>query len=662
METEVEADPGDDAERTTPSARARHPLVRSQRTLQIGLGLFWILDAALQFQPYMFSKNFVNTFILANAAGQPAVIRWLITNVGHFLAPHIDVWNALFALIQLAVGVGLLFRRTVRPALALSFPYVLGVWVFGEGLGMILTGTATALTGAPGSVLMYGVIGLMAWPRTRTATPARARAEEPVGVASSAAARGIGGPVTPLAAWSGFWFLAAVLFLLPDNRTQSSISSVVTGMAPGNPSWYAHFLTSSGNHLNSVGTETAWVLAVASLLVGVGPLVARRPRPFLAAGALLSLLLWITGQGLLGGILTGSGTDPNTGPLVILLALAMIPAREAEPLSSTAPFVSLLRRSPVLALSGGVAVVLALVLSAAYPAPAAETTSMAMSGMSGMSGGSSSSDATPSTASCTAGNGGTTRAGLDLTNTPYMIMSGSNGMNMNGADASAAAGYNTTKANWSYTGPAFPSALAQELLAQGMNGPDQIHMAATGCAKEPTFSEEINSVQYVQATSAAVAQYADLSAAVAAGYVAVSPVSYPVVYYVNPTIEAANAAAKRTLSPAHVDGLVYAQTPSGQEVLAAAMYVLPATVLTPPMPYGALVQWHERTDVCGPLNGSATALSISGTPPCATGSVQRPTPYLTMVWQVPVAGGPTAIQPPDIQIVEAAVMAAATSG
>ncbi len=34
----------------------------------------------------------------------------------------------------------------------------------------------------------------------------------------------------------------------------------------------------------------------------------------------------------------------------------------------------------------------------------------------------------------------------------------------------------------------------------------------------------------------------------------------------------------------------------------------------------------------------------------------QPTPYLSMVWQVPVAGGPLAIQPPDIQIVEAAVM------
>lgn len=634
-------------------------LVRSQRNLQIVLGLFWILDAALQFQPYMFSKDFVSTFILANASGQPTVIHWVITNVGNFLAPHIGVWNALFALIQLGIGVGLLFRRTVRPALAVSFPYVLGVWVFGEGLGEILTGSASALTGAPGSVLLYGILGLMAWPRGAIASAGAHHEESPAGVASSAAAQGIGGSITPLAAWSGFWFLAAILFLLPDNRTQSSIGSAITGMAPGSPRWYADFLTNNGNHLNSVGTEGAWVLAIVSLLIGIGPLLARRPGPFLAAGGALSFVFWITGQGLLGGILTGSGTDPNTGPLVILLALSMVPAVVADPYSWRTPLATLVGRRPAVAVGGGLAVVLALILSAAYPAPAAESSAMAMSGMTGMAGGSggTSGDTTASTASCTAGNSGTARSGLDLTNTPYMIMSGSSGMDMNGADASAAAGLNTTKANWSYTGPALPSATAQELLADGQNGPDQIHMAATGCAREPTFSEQINLTQYVQSTSAAVARYADPAVAVAAGYVAVSPVSYPVVYYVNPTIEAANAAARRTLDPDYVDGLVYAQTPAGQEVLAAAMYVLPDTIRTAPMPYGALVQWHQRTEVCGPSGGLATALAITGTPPCAAGSVLRPTPYLTMVWQVPVAGGPTAIQPPDIQIVEAAVMA-----
>jgi hypothetical protein len=639
--------------------RRSFSLVRTQRTLQVVLGLFWLLDAGLQFQPFMFGSGFTTTFLLDNAQGQPDVIRWIITNVGHFVGPHVAVWNTFFALIQVAIGAGLLFRRTVRSALAISFIWVCGVWVFGEGLGLILTGSATALTGAPGSVLMYGLIGLMAWPR-RAGRPADESAEvdQKVGVASSAAARGIGGPVTPLAVWSGFWALAAVLFLLPNNRTETSVSSAISGMSPGEPSAYAHFLSHFGNHFGSVGTQSAWLLAVGSLVIGGGPLVARRPRIFLLAGGVLSLVFWVTGQGL-GGIFTGSGTDPNTGPLVILLALSMTPTVEADAFFDRAPLASLLRWNPLLAIGGGVGLVVALVLSAAYPAPAQETTGMAMSGMAGMSGATPPGD-TASTASCTAGNGGTVRSGLDLTNSPYMIMSGNNGMNMNGADASAAAGLNSTKANWSYTGPAFPAALAHELLSDGQNGPDQIHMAVTGCAAEPTFSQQINATQYVQSTSEAVAPYASLAAATAAGYVAVSPVDYPVVYYVNPGIESANAAAKRTLSPEHVDGLIYAQTPSGQEVLAAAMYVLPATLRKAPMPFGALVQWHQRTEVCGPLTGSADVLEITGVTPCGSDSVQRPTPYLTMVWQIPVAGGPTAIQPPDIQIVEAAVMAEAS--
>ncbi len=478
---------------------------------------------------------------------------------------------------------------------------------------------------------------------------------EPVGIASSAAAQGLGGTITPLAVWTGFWVLSAVLFLLPDNRTRTSISSAVTGMAPGTPGWYSHFLVSTGNHFASSGTQTAWVLAILSLVIGIGPLLARRPGVFLAAGILLAALLWITGQGFLGGILSGSGTDPNSGPVVVLLALAMMPTREASALRSRSPAESFVRWNPVVALSAGAVVVLALVLSAAYPAPAQETSDMAMGGMVGMSG-SGSSDPSATTASCTAGNAGTTRAGLDVNNTPYMIMSGTQGMNMNGADASAAAGLNTTKANWSYTGPALPNALANDLLAQGKNGPTDIHMAVTGCASEPTFSQQINATQYVQATSQAVTRYDDVSAAVAAGYVPVSPTDYPVVYYVNPGIVAANAAAKRTLDPAYVDGLVYARIPSGQQVLAGAFYVLPATVQKPPMPFGPLVQWHQRTAVCGPVSGSATTLDITGTPPCGPGTVQAPTPYMTMVWQVPVAGGPTAIQPPDIQIVEAAVM------
>ena len=136
----------------------RFPLVvRTQRVLQVVLGLFWVLDAALQFQPFMFGQGFVG-LLQDTASGQPFVVGDLITHLVNFVSPDIAVWNVFFALIQLAIGVGLLFRRTVRPALALSFVWVAGVWFFGEGLGMLLTGTASALTGAPGSVLLYGLL------------------------------------------------------------------------------------------------------------------------------------------------------------------------------------------------------------------------------------------------------------------------------------------------------------------------------------------------------------------------------------------------------------------------------------------------------------------------------------------------------------------------
>jgi hypothetical protein len=623
--------------------------IKTQRALQIVLGLFWLLDAGLQFQSFMFHRSFVETYVLANANGQPAVVAWVIRNIGNFIEPHIAAWNTLFALTQVVIGLGLLYRPTVRYALTLSFAWAIGVWVLGEGLGMILTGNASALTGAPGSVFMYALLGLIAWPTGREPDDAA------VGVASSAAARGVGGTVTPLVVWAGYWSLAAVLFLLPNNRTTTSVSGAITGMQTNEPGPYAHLLHGFGSSLSSTGTQWAWVLAGLSLVIGFGPLLSRRPGRFLAAGAVLSLVMWVFGQAL-GGILTGSGTDPNSGPIIVVLAMAMTPARVAAPYLGRTPLGEASRRYGVLVGLGLGAIALALFLSADYPAPAGESASTAMSGMTGMagSGTGASSAASPSTASCT-GNG---HAGLDVTNSPLMAMGPNVNMNMNGADASAAAGLNSTKENWHYTGPALPAALAQLLLAEGGNNPNQVHMARSGCAPEPTFSDQIKAAQYVQATSRAVAPFATPAAAEAAGYLPVSPTNYPVVYYVNPSIVAQNEASERALDPSRVDGLVYATTPSGVQVLVAAMYLLPSTLTTnPPMPYGSLVQWHERTDVCVPETASqGTPLTITGFAPCSSGSTVGPTPYMSMVWQVPVAGGPLAVQPPDIQIVEAATM------
>ena len=134
------------SEETSPRRDRPWPTpIGTQRILQIVLGAFWIVDAALQYQPFMFGNQFVPTYITGNASGQPEPLSWFITNAGHFISPNVGVWNALFATIQLVIAVGLFVPRTVRPALITSLFWAFGVWVFGEGMGGLLTGTASAL-------------------------------------------------------------------------------------------------------------------------------------------------------------------------------------------------------------------------------------------------------------------------------------------------------------------------------------------------------------------------------------------------------------------------------------------------------------------------------------------------------------------------------------
>ncbi len=100
------------------------------------------------------------------ATGQPGFISDPILTLAHFYGHDLTLWNTLAAEIQCAIGLGLILsRRTVRPALLVSFAWAFVVWWFGEGFGTILSGAPVSpLMGAPGAVLVYGLIGLLVWP------------------------------------------------------------------------------------------------------------------------------------------------------------------------------------------------------------------------------------------------------------------------------------------------------------------------------------------------------------------------------------------------------------------------------------------------------------------------------------------------------------------
>ena len=286
----------------------------TQRRLQVVLGLIWLLDAGLQFQPYMFSRGFVANFLAMNDMFQPHVIAVVIENVTEFLVPHAAAWNALFATTQLAVGVGLLIRRSVKPALLLSFGWVLGVWVVGEGLGGLFTPImGSPLAGFPGPVLIYGMVGLVLWPTRRLE-------RETVASAGPLGARGT------RVLWAVLWFGMASEQLRPaPGLSPSSVMTVIVSMnEPGEPTWLVHLDKVATTAISSVGSPVVLVLALVEVTIGVLVLRGHQVKAALWAAIAFSVLFWVVGQNF-GDILAGHATDPGAAPLYVLLALSLYP-------------------------------------------------------------------------------------------------------------------------------------------------------------------------------------------------------------------------------------------------------------------------------------------------------------------------------------------------
>lgn len=618
------------------------------------LGCLWILDAALQFQPAMFGHGLVADMILPSALGQPQPVAWSITTLGHFVLPDVGVWNFLIASLQLGIGVGLLFPRTARAALTAMFPWCLGVWWFGEGFGMLLTGKASPLTGAPGAVLLYAALGLLVWPSTRRNGVGAGSGDRRFGVASSAAAQGPLGVRAALGAWCGFWLVSAVLWLLPANRAAGTAAAQIAGTAAGQPHWYSTFLLSTAHHIGSAGGQLAWVMAILAVAVALGPLLSSRPGGFLALGSALALAMWVTGMGL-GGVMTGMGTDPQTGPLVVLLAVSLAPWRVPVRATAGTPLAALLAWNRSATWSMASAAGAALLLSATYPVAGLGAQATRTGGATVQV--AASSLGTPSSGSSRAGSAqsGSTMAGMGgVASSAGAYSTGSTGAKGGGGKAMSAsamagmAGLGVETPHWRYDGPPLPKVETQLLSTVNAETDTGHRMQTPDCTTPPTATQVLGAVQYVQQTTAAVAKYRDLSAAVAAGYVPITDTAYPVVHYVN----VGYLQQKYVMDPNHVQSLVYAFTPYGP-VLVAAMYLMPTASEKGPMPYGCLVQWHAHTNLCM----SSSTHQYVGFAPCSAGTFNYVTPVMTHVWQVPVPGGPLALDPSDLQVVQAAIQA-----
>jgi len=299
-------------------------IVRRRRGLQIVLGVIWLVDAGLQFQPFMFGQGFVTAFLVGSQVGNPQAVKSPMGVVARLVSHNPALFNTGFALIQLALAVGILWRPTVRPALGASIVWSVAVWWFGEGMGGVFAG-ATPVMGYPGAVLLYALVALLVWP------PGHERAVASVGTSGPL------GDTAPRVLWFLLWASFVRFLLLSANRSPQGLELSLAAMAPGEPGWEKAIDNNLADALAHHGTQASIALAVACAAVAVAVFVPKVLRPALVLAGLTAVLFWVAQD--FGGVFTSYGTDPNTGPLLVLLAATLWPAvgRTAPPADHEEP-------------------------------------------------------------------------------------------------------------------------------------------------------------------------------------------------------------------------------------------------------------------------------------------------------------------------------------
>jgi len=291
----------------TPRLAAIHQGTR--RWLQLALAAMWLLDAILQLQSFFFTQGF-GQMLAATAAGDPAVIAGPVNWSARLIEAHPTWTNAAFATVQMFLALGIAWRPTLKAALAASVAWSFGVWWFGEGLGGVLAGTASTVSGAPGAVILYALLAVLLRPVESEGAFVAAR---PLGVRSARLV------------WLAVWGSLAYFAVQSANRTAQGLHQMLSGMASGEPGWLASLDRDAAGLLAGQGTLASVVLAVVLGVVAAGifgPVPAARAAVLLAI--VVALVIWVVGENF-GGILTGSGTDPNSGPPLVLLAIAYWP-------------------------------------------------------------------------------------------------------------------------------------------------------------------------------------------------------------------------------------------------------------------------------------------------------------------------------------------------
>ena len=301
-------------------------MLLSRKTLQRVLGVLWLIDGIIQLFPQMWTMNMVNGIMKPMLQGQPGIFEPSLQYIVNQTTLHLFEVNLLISVVQICLGLGflLLSERFVKWLVLASIVWAIVVWYGGEGMNMLFTGTASILTGAPGAVLLYPLLGLAVIPRTHptSATKSTTRRAGDDGLLSRRVLRYV---------LAGFWCFAALLQLQHYWWNQGQISQAIgamVGMGGLNSVLVDPVLTQVANATTNIETPLNIALILVFLAIGIGLFVVKdeQVRPFLIATILVSLLFWYFSEAF-GNIFSGMATDFNSGLLVVVIALACWPKK-----------------------------------------------------------------------------------------------------------------------------------------------------------------------------------------------------------------------------------------------------------------------------------------------------------------------------------------------
>lgn len=124
------------------------------------------------------------------------------------------------------------------------------------------------------------------------------------------------------AVWLVLWGSLSYFAISGANRSSQGVHDLIDGMTVGEPGWLTSLNRHAATLVDHRGLATMAVLAALSALVAVGIyLPPGLANATLVVAAVMSVLWWVIGQDL-GQLFTNGATDVNSGPLLILLAVA----------------------------------------------------------------------------------------------------------------------------------------------------------------------------------------------------------------------------------------------------------------------------------------------------------------------------------------------------